>query len=159
MNTQASPKTTAGCLAVIVVAILVITFMTTGFINPLAVYASNSLLAKIVVSILALLVVTSFISLLATLLLNKVVEAGTGERAEDLVCPGCGLPLIQFMGSHGTPIRCPKCLKTWHDGPACYNQGMPKPKITIPVYLCPHCRLAADQDQGLFDKDDFPQFR
>jgi hypothetical protein len=159
MNAQVSPKTTAGCLTVIVVAILVITFMTTGFINPLAVYTSNSLLTKIVVSLLLLLVATSLVSLLSNLFLNKVVEAATGKRAEDLICPGCGLPLMQYLGSHGTPIQCPKCQKYWHDGPACYNQGMPKPKITIPIYLCPQCRLAAAQDQGLFDKDDFPQFR
>jgi len=159
MNAQVNPKGTAGCLTVIIVAILIITVVTTGSINPLFVYTSKSLLAKIVISILSLLVATSLLSLIGSFLMNKAVEVGTGKRAEDLICPGCGLPLMQFVSSHGTPIKCPKCLKIWHDGPACYNKDMPKPKITIPIYLCPQCRLAATQDQGLFDKDDFPQFR
>ena len=152
MNTQVNPKVTFGCLAIIAVVIFLVSFLAAGSLNPLDVYASDSILAKIIVTILAGILVISLLQMLAVYMLRKSVEIGTGKPAEDLICPGCGLQLMQYAGSHGVPIRCPTCKVSWHDGPACYNKGMPKARITIPTYPCPHCRSAAlCDDRDLFD--------
>lgn len=153
MTNQVSPKATVGCLTIIVIVILLASYLATASLNPLAVYASNSILAKIIVTVLAGLLAISLLQMLANYMLRKSVEIGTDKPAEDLICPGCGLPLIQYISSHGMPIRCPspKCMRWWHNGPACYNKGMPHARITIPTYLCPRCRSDAAHDRDLFD--------
>lgn len=154
MNGQANPKAAIGCLATIAIAVLIVSYHATASFNPLAVYTSGSIWAKIVVSLLAFLLATSLTQLLVGWLMRKFVEIGTHKPAEDVICPGCGLPLVQYISSHGVPIRCPKCGRFWHNGPACYNKDMPKAKIMIPIYPCPRCRSASSGDEDLFDDGD-----
>lgn len=158
MSSQASSKAGVGCLAIYVIVILLVSYLAAGSLNPLAVYASDSILAKIIVSLLAVLLAISLLLRLYSYMVRKGVEIGTSKPAEDAICPGCGLPLIQFMGSHGAPIRCLKCGKMWHNGPACYNKDMPRATIVIPTYFCPHCRSAASDDRDLFDDAGFTDF-
>lgn len=126
MMNQVNPKATLGCLITIVIVIFLVVYSTTASLNPLAVYMSDSILAKVVVTILAGLLAISLLQLLANYTLRKSIELGTGKPAEDLICPGCGLPLIQYMSSHGMPVKCAKCGRSWHSGPACFNRGLPR---------------------------------
>lgn len=159
MNSQPDLKATIGCLSILIVVILLVTYFTTASFVPFAVYGSNSILAKIIVSLFAVLMIVIltqfFMYCLMIYGIEKVVERKTGERARDVVCPGCGLPLIQFMGSHGVPIVCPICPTAWHNGPACYNKGKPNPRIAFTAYPCPHCRETQAYDEGLFDDEGF----
>jgi hypothetical protein len=151
MNGQASPKARVGCLATIGIAVLLVSYRVTASFNPFAVYASGSIWAEVVVSLLAFLAAALLMGLLTEWLMRKSVEVGAHRPAEDVICPGCGFPLIQYFSSHGVPIRCPECAVFWHNGPACYNKGMPKAKIVIPTYPCPRCRSKAARNEDLFD--------
>ena len=153
MSNLPNPKATYGCLTTIGVVILLVVYSTTGSINPLAVYASHSLLAKITVTVLAILLGFSLLQMLSMYLMRKSVELQAGKPAEDVICRGCGNPLISYASSHGPPIVCPKCKAPWHNGPVCYNKGMPHGNIMIPTYPCPNCRSAASHDQDLFDDE------
>lgn len=55
MTTKSDPKKTYGCIIVLILATFGISFFATGSINPLTIYESGSLWARIVVTILALL--------------------------------------------------------------------------------------------------------
>ena len=158
MNNQINPKARIGYLALLVVVILLISYLAAGSFNPLDVYSSGSIFAKIIVSLFLVLLAISLLQQIVSYVIRKSVEVGTGEKAEDVICPGCGFPLIQFISSHGMPIRCPKCGEWWHNGPACYNKGMPHAKIVFPTYLCPRCRSDADHDRDLINDEDFTQF-
>jgi len=153
MSNQVSPKTTTGCLAILAIVILSISYLATSSFNPLTVYSSDSLLTKIVVSLLGILLATSLLQLFAAYMMRKYVAMGAIQPPADVICPGCGLPLIHYISSHGMPIQCPVCKKFWHNGPACYNKNMPRPRITFPTYPCPHCREAASHDQDLFNHE------
>jgi hypothetical protein len=157
MNNQVSPKAGVGCLAILAIVILLISFLTAGSLNPLSVYTSGSILAVIIVSVLGFLLASLLVQLIMRYLVEKYIESGAHKPAEDVICPGCGHPLIQFSGSHGMPIRClnPRCGKWWHNGPACYNKDMPHTTMWIPTYPCPHCRSAASHDRDLFDDEGF----
>lgn len=155
MNSQANPKVTFGCLTAIVIVILLVSYLATASLNPLAVYASDSILAKIIVTVLAGLLAISLLQLLGLSLVSKSIEKKAHKRSDDVICPGCGLPLIQYSSSHGPPIACPKCENYWHNGPACYNKGMAHAMIVIATYLCPHCRSDASHDRDLFDDEGF----
>src|SRR5882724_2517821 len=120
-----TPKGTLGCLTTVAVVIVLVAYSTTGSLNPLTVFASHSLLAKISVTVLGVLLGFSLLQMLSVYLLTKSVEIQAGRPAEDVVCPGCGLPLIMYASSHGMPITCPKCRTQWHNGPACYNKDKP----------------------------------
>jgi ribosomal protein L37AE/L43A len=149
------PKATGGCLTIIAISLLFITYLGSGSFNPLSIYTSGSISAKIIVSFLAFLFVSLLMQILGNFFIRKSVEIGEDERAEDVICPGCGKPLIKYSSSHGLPIRCPKCLKSWHNGPSCYNKGMSRSRIVIPTYPCPKCRSGSSEDQDLFDDDYF----
>jgi hypothetical protein len=153
MTGQTTPKATAGCLVVLAIVILVMTFVTTASLNPLAVYASSSIWAKILVSLLAALLVASLIQAVFWYLLRKQIEVTTGKRADDVICPGDGLPLLQYSFSHGVPVRCPTCGTWWHSGPACYRKDVPRSGTGIRKYLCPHCRTDEPRERDLFDDE------
>jgi hypothetical protein len=152
---KVNPKAQVGCFILLAIVILLVSYLTVKSLNPLAVYASDNILAKIIVTVLALLLTASLLQTLSVYVMRKSVEIGAGKPAEDVICPGCGHPLIDFISSHGLPLQCPNCKKLWHNGPACYNKGMPHASITIPTYPCPHCRSAASHDQDLFDDESF----
>lgn len=157
MNPQINPKATFGCLALLAIVILLVSYLATRSLNPLAVYTSDNILAKIIVSAIAILLlallVTSLLQLLGLSMMRKTIERGTGKRAEDVICPGCGLPLIQYIGSHGMPKQCPQCRKWWHNGPACYKKDLP-PEAGM-FSLCRNCRSTASDNRDLFDYRDF----
>jgi ribosomal protein S27AE len=155
MNRQTDPKVTCGCLTTLVIMMLVVTYVTTSSLNPLAVYSSDSIFGKIVVSLFALLIGVSVLQLLTNRLMRSYIRMMTGKPADDAICPGCGFPLLQFVSSHGQPITCPKCHKVWHNGPACYSKGLDQKYTVIPSIFCPRCRLAASQSEDLYgDVDD-----
>lgn len=74
MNSQANPKVTFGCLTAIVIVILLVSYLATASLNPLAVYASDSILAKIIVTVLAGLLAISLLQLLGLSLVSKSIE-------------------------------------------------------------------------------------
>jgi hypothetical protein len=128
------------------VVILVATFMSTSSVNPLAVLDTDSLPAKVIVLGLGALFV---LSLLQFLLLGAI-----GGRMGGKVCPGCGLPLLQFAGSHGQPTMCQQCHQWWHSGPACYRKGLEgSGLLSAASHPCPNCREESSR-LGRFLKDD-----
>ena len=156
---QVNPKATAGCLVVIAALLPVVSYWTVGSPNPLAVYGTKGTFAKILISVLAAWLALGLLQLFQLWLMRKMIGGMANRPAEDVICPGCGLPLLQFIGSHGMPVICPQCKRFWHNGPACYNRGMPQAKVAVPLYPCPQCRAAASQDQDLFDDEAFNRLR
>ncbi len=153
MNSQVNPKVTFGCFTIIIIVILLVAYQTTASLNPLAVYKSDNILAKIIVSLLAVLLASSLLQMLFVYMVRKSVEMGAHRPAQDVICPGCGLPLLQFSSSHGAPFQCPNCKKYWHYGPACYNKDLP-PGTGL-IHFCPRCLSDAAQDRDLFDDGGF----
>ena len=143
-----------GCLTTLVVIILLVSYLTTGKLNPLSVYTSKSILAIIIVSLLTSLLIFSLGSQFFMYLIRKQVEITSHQPAENVICPGCGDPLMAYIALRGVPIVCPVCKRSWHNGKNCYNRGMPHETIVIPIYPCPHCRSAASHDRDLFGYDD-----
>jgi hypothetical protein len=158
MNYRITPKTLVGSFVAVAVLLLLVSYLLTQSLNPLAVYASNSILAKIIVSLLLAWLALTLLSLLSVIGMRKAVAIGGGQPADDVRCPGCTLPLFQYAGSHGQPIQCIKCGIWWHRGPACYNKGMPHAIKLIPTYPCFDCRSKGADDRDLFDEKDFPSF-
>jgi hypothetical protein len=155
---QPNPKAAFGCMTTLVIIMVLVVFWTTGSLNPLAIYDSGSLLAKICFTVLAALLGFSLLQLFGIYVVNKSVAMRAGKPAEDVICPGCGLPLLKFVSSHGMPIACPNSdcpTPEWHNGHMCYNKGMPKATIVVPTYPCPRCRARANHDLDLFDSDHF----
>src|SRR6266508_3989488 len=147
MSSQGSPKGQVGCLAVVAILMVLITYWTTRSLNPIAVYASDSIVGKVAVSVLAGLMAVSVVMTIYAVLTRKMIESTAHRPAVDVICPGCGHPLLQFIGSHGPPILCPNCRRWWHNGPACYNKYMPQSRIAFALYPCPQCRSAALHDR------------
>lgn len=127
---------------VLVTLILVVTYLATSSFNPLAVYSSDSMAAKIIVSLLGLSLCVRSALFLQMGLVRIYIRATAKRPADDVICPGCGNPLVKFMGSHGMPIMCPQCHTWWHNGPACYSKDLQK-VIRVPTVPCPRCRAAA----------------
>jgi hypothetical protein len=144
MNPPVNKKVTLGCLTCMVVAMVVVTYLASSSVNPLAVYSSESIVAKVIVSVLLLLVLTSLLQSLTVAMNRWMIRSTTGKPADDVICPGCGLPLLPYQGSHGVVIICPKCRLPWHNGPACYSKGLQQ-RVIIPTVLCPRCR------EGVFE--------
>jgi len=126
--------------------------ITASSLNPVAVYSSDSTTGKVIVSVLLGFIALLFLQLLAWGAVRKQVSWASHTRADDIVCPGCGNPLLSFAGPYGLPITCPKCHRSWHNGPACYNRERPQPRIMVPKWECPSCRAAAStDDRDLFE--------
>lgn len=156
MGNQGNFRSQLGCLAILAILVLAVTYFAVASFNPLAVYGSESMLPKIVISLLGIFMAYQLVALLSSYALRKSVAMATGRPAEDAICAGCGLPLIQFAGSHGAPMPCPQCKRWWHYGPACYNRDMPQTKTShLPTYLCPHCRSDESGNRDLFDDQAF----
>ncbi len=147
MSGQMSTKPRVGCLVALSIMMLVVSYLASSSLNPLAVYTSDSILAKIIMSLLALVLGGGLLQLLVLYFTEKAIETTTHKPALDAICPGCGLPLIQFIGSHGAPIICPRCGLWFHNGPACFNKDLPE--RTGMFHLCPRCRSAASGDEDL----------
>ena len=142
MNPQVNKKVALGCLTSMCVVMVVVTYLASSSVNPLAVYSSKSIAARIIVSVLALIVLASLLQYLAILMNRWLIRRTTGRSPDDAICPGCGLPLLPYQGSHGVVIICPKCRLPWHNGPACYSKGLQQ-RVIIPTVLCPRCREGA----------------
>lgn len=151
MFIQISSKTATILISFYTLMILLVSYLTSGSLNPLDAYATQNVLSKILIIILSVSIFGTFLTMLFTFSMKKMITIKSGKRAEDVICPGCGLPLLQYAGSHGDPILCPVCQKFWHNGPVCYNKGMPRPKIALPTYPCPICRYSVSKDDDLFD--------
>ncbi len=155
MNHQVTPKAALGCLTVLIVVTLVATYVATSSLNPLAVYSSHSIVAKIIVSLSGLYLVLALFALLGVRLMRFYIGITAGKPADDILCPGCGLPLMPFVSSHGQPLLCPKCRTWWHNGPACYSKGLERRVTATFTTLCPKCREPRPQLQDLLsDLDD-----
>lgn len=153
MSFQKQVKTLVGCSVVFLISILWITYVVTSSLNPFTVFASKNVFAKIIVALLILLIGSGILQLLTSSLMRWSVGRTAHRPAEDVICPGCGLPLIQFVGSHGTPIPCPKCRILWHDGPACYRKDLQQKMTMFPMPPCPKCRATASYDEDLFSEE------
>jgi hypothetical protein len=145
---RAADKARGGCAIAAIVVMLVVASLTTASLNPLAVYQTDNLLAKVVVSILGALAGLWLLGILVARVsthiqvagLRKSVEVGTGRPARQAICPSCGLSVFQRMDTLGLPIVCHSCQVAWHDGAKCYRRGMPRSSAFIPSYPCPNCR-------------------
>jgi hypothetical protein len=82
--------------------ILVISKLATGSLNPIEIFKGDSILLKIFVGFLLFGFFAGIISLLFI------------GNLRDKVCPICGLPLMDYIGSHGKPVRCNYCQKWYH---------------------------------------------
>ena len=88
---------------VLAAVILVITRLSTGTMNPLAVFrGGESLLLKFVVGFFLLVMGLNLLNLLFSV--NGHVE----------VCTGCGEPLMESAAVRGPPLRCPNCRRLFH---------------------------------------------
>jgi hypothetical protein len=139
-------------LAIFAGLVLLTTRLTTGSFNPVAVYRSGNAFAMVVVSLLGAFVVAGLLGLLGRAAARKAISAASGgQPAEDVICPGCGQPLLRFVGSHGNVVRCVRCRRLWHNGPACFRRGAVRARLLV---LCPDCRADATSDRDLFDRDE-----
>lgn len=140
-------------LLVIVAFVIAVSLISVGSANPVQVYEYGGWISKVSVTLLALVGTALLMNLFFAYLIVRSVENISGIPAEDVICPGCGNPLLRFMGSHGIPIFCPnsECpQRVWHNGPMCYNKSMEQPRIGYPKYLCPNCRDKLNSDVDLF---------
>jgi len=94
-------------IVVWLVIICLVSYGTTGSVNPVAVYGRPGTAMKVVMSLLLLM--------LATQLLQLLVSRLVSGR-----CSGCGLPLVPYAQTHGAPVRCTKCGKWYHQ--KCFKQ-------------------------------------
>lgn len=120
-----------GCSAfwTVVFAILV-SYLAVGSLNPLAVFATNNLIAKILVGILG-----------ASLVLNVLGVLALGLVPEDAVCgdPDCGKSVRAYMLVYGGFMVCPIC-HTWYHG-TCWKRN----------HGCAACQARAAQRYTQFD--------
>lgn len=137
--TPAGTKQSAGCLTVLFILLVIVSLFASGSLNPLAVYSSQSLLAKVIVSLAGTMFLLGAIAMFVTLLqwwmLSVAIQKTTGQRAQDVRCPGCGNPLIKFVSAYGPPMCCPNCRHWWHNGPNCYRKGDNRGLLAV----CPNC--------------------
>lgn len=153
MNYQTGTKgSQLGCLGVIVLGIVLTTYFTTGSLSVFSVYESGSLAAKIAVSVFLAILAYLLFLLFVQWALRGFVSRTAHMPAEDVICPGCGNPLLKFLSAYGPPVLCAKCKSWWH-ATICFNrkavQGMAKKS------LCPDCRRAESTDRDLFEEPGF----
>jgi hypothetical protein len=149
MTYDSGGKAVMGCLGVLTVGLLLVTYLSTSSLNPVGVFSSRSLTAKIVVALLGLLIASALLRWVSLHLFRQTLRVMTGKPAGDVLCHACGLPLMQYAGSHGFPMPCPRCRQWYHMGPACYAKGLGQrsPPLGLP---CPRCRTVVASDRELF---------
>ncbi|HKC62646.1 MAG TPA: hypothetical protein VKB86_03365 [Pyrinomonadaceae bacterium] len=147
---NATNKARWGCFILILVAIMMVVYLVTASLNPLAVYRTSNILAKVIVSILAGLLALLFLQMFSQNFVNyimrKSVERGTSRSADQAICSSCGLSVFLNKDTLGLPIVCHTCHVAWHDGPECYRKGMPLSNAMLPPYPCPNCRSSIQFD-------------
>jgi hypothetical protein len=156
MNQYTDRGMQLGCLGTVLAIIAAITYLATSSLNPLAVLDSDNMLAKVVV---ILLLVMFVLGCLQQLLIGAQIwniSRTSGRRAADLTCPGCGLPLLKFAGSHGQPAQCTTCQTWWHAGPMCFRKGLHVSVLRLALEKCPDCR-AKESSRTSFDINDLFQ--
>ena len=84
------------------VIVLVITHLATGSLNPLEAFKGDSLLLKIVVGFFMFAVVMCFVNILFA------------QSLAGVKCGKCGLPLLDYVSSHGKPLKCRLCSRYYH---------------------------------------------
>ena len=137
MYAQATPKRFLGCLTAMAVLALLLSFAFVRSFNPWRVYTSGGLGAKIVMTVIALYFAFVLMQFLSLSMTRIFIAKAANRPADDLVCPGCGKPLMAFAGVYRMPTPCPLCRTWWHGGPACYDKGRPPgPRFLSP---CPSC--------------------
>ena len=156
MNQYTDRGMQLGCLATVLAIIAAVTFLATSSLNPLTVLNSDNMVAKIIV---ILLLVMFVLGCLQQLLIGAQIwriSRTSGRRATDLTCPGCGLPLLKFAGSHGQPTQCAHCSQWWHAGPMCFRKGLQVSMLRLALEKCPECR-AKESSRSTFDINDLFQ--
>ena len=98
-----------GCAGIIIVLTVTASYLFISSLNPLDVYVSNNTVAKIIVSLLCAILVMVVFQFINKLLIMATIRMSTGRPAENARCAGCGFPLLQYVGSHGMPMRCGGC--------------------------------------------------
>lgn len=147
MNPQPEFKSSMGCLTVLVIVTILMSYRSTGSPNPLTVYSSGSTFAKVAVSLLVIIFGAAVLQLLLAFLGRTIIAQSAGMPSEDVLCKGCAKPLLGFASSHGAPMMCIRCGSWWHSGPACFNRG--RPRNAGPFHLCPNCRSASERDSDI----------
>lgn len=145
-NPSAGPK--LGCLVALVVLILAASYLSVSSLNPLDVYISDSIIAKSAVSVFGALLALGAIQYVLGTLLRGWIRRSSGKPAEDVRCPGCELPLLPYVSSHGIPVICPSCKRFWHVN--CYRKEWP-PDRRLPPPMCPECQAGRGQDDPFVD--------
>lgn len=144
MPEMVNPRASLGCLVVLIAVLIATAWFSVSSPNPLLVYKSGGIAAKIVISIVAVLLASTLLQLLYMTFLTWVISRSSKRPAEDVICPGCGNPLLRFISSHGVPVGCPRCERWWHAGPVCYDKDAGDvPRILRP---CPRCRAELERD-------------
>jgi hypothetical protein len=126
---------------------LVVGGLTAHSLNPFSVYASHSLIGKIVVSAAIFFVAAGLLGLLQYWALVAFITKTAKKRASDVICPGCGHALLRFMAVYGKPVICPRCKSWWHYGLNCYKKGAADRRM---VMECPVCCAATRGDAESF---------
>lgn len=130
-----------GCSIFLVITSLItvfaVTFSITSSLNPLSIYDSGNLAAIIAVSLCEILLIVVGLYWLAMKFYLWSLSRMIGERVEDAICPGCGLPALQYVSSHGQIRVCPSCHKIWHSGRQCWRKDS---SIASFSEICPFCR-------------------
>ena len=131
MNVRQSRNVNFGCLFVLAVIGLVVAYKSTGSLNPMEVYQTGGLAAKIVVSALAAFVAIAFAAIMFNLIAQAMIVAqirlsliGKDVDPKDLNCPSSkvcmGKNLLKFMGPYGFPVQCLPGREWWHQ--QCFTQ-------------------------------------
>lgn len=153
MNPRTNLKGSLGCLTVMVVLLLVTAYVATGRLNPIAVFSAKGIFGKVVVSVSLVVIGAVLLQAFAQFFLRFQIRLTSGKSADDLICLGCGQPLMPFISSHGLPIYCPQCRTWWHNGLACYSKGL-EHQLSVPTVPCPTCRKKYSQSMGFFGEPD-----
>lgn len=143
MTSQANTRAAKGCLGVLLAALLGVSWLAAASLNPLAVFGSRSLAGKVAVVVLGMLAVSILVQLLVLFATRAAISRVSGRPADDVLCPGCGLPLLHYASSHGPPVLCPGCREWWHAGSRCFNRDTPERTSPLPMHPCPTCTATA----------------
>jgi hypothetical protein len=142
MYAKATPRYFLGCLTALAVAAALLSWLFVSSFNPWRVYTTDGIAGKIVVTVLAIMFAGMLLQFVALSITRAVVSKTANRPADDLICIGCGQPLMAFAGAFGPPYPCPSCRRWWHAGPNCYDKGRPPgPRL---MSMCPRCRAAAE---------------
>ena len=139
MSAQVGTKATMGCLVTLAVGIVAVTYFTTSSANPIRIYESEGVWTKVVITVLGLMFAMGLLNWIAKVAGLWFLGRLANRPLDDVMCPGCGLSLVPYVGSHGHPIQCTKCGILWHSGGACYSKGLDR-ALVLPTLPCPGCR-------------------